>query len=90
VGRAGQPEASIVYEIRRLDSQRYVGDTSTMTVHDRWHPECDDTLMKTLVRAGTAVAFEPDDLDQAFYEGFDYCSECFDKTEPLRPAWARG
>ena len=28
---------------------------------------------------------EPDDLDQAIWDGFDYCEDCFDKSDPAPP-----
>ncbi len=76
-------------EIRKLDSERYVGDTSTMLVHDRWHGDCEDCLMEDVIARGAAVAFEPDTLERALDESFDCCDECFDKTDPPRPAWVQ-
>ena len=75
-------------EISKLDSERYVADTSTMEVHDRWNGECEDCLMEDVIARGAAVAFEPDTLDQALEEGFDCCDECFGKKDSPRPAWA--
>lgn len=75
-------------ELRSLDRRRYIGDSSSMTVHDRWHSECEDCLMEDLIQRGVAVSFEPDSLDQALAEGFEYCPACIDRTEPDPPEWA--
>ena len=80
---------STVRVLKRLDSERYVGDSSTMTVHDRWHEDCEDCLMDGLVKRGVAVAFEPDELNQAFLDGFEYCEHCIDKSDPEPPEWAK-
>lgn len=72
-------------ELRHLADERYVGDKSSMNVHDRWHGECEDCLMEDLIEKGVAVRFDPDSLDQAFMEGFDYCSSCIDRTDPAPP-----
>jgi hypothetical protein len=76
-------------ELKKLDGERYVGDTSAMVVHDRWDSDCEDCLMEDVIARGAAVAFEPDTLDQALEEGFDCCDECFGKTDPPRPDWAQ-
>jgi hypothetical protein len=78
------------YELKELADRRFIGDSASMTVHDRWHPECEDCLMQTLVERGVAVGFEPDDLDQAFAEGYDYCIHCFDRSTPERPDFSEG
>jgi hypothetical protein len=72
--------------IRELGDRRYVGDAAKKIVHDRWHPDCEDCLMDDIVASGDAVGFEPDELDQAFYEGYEYCEDCFDRGTPERPA----
>ena len=72
--------------IRELGNQRYVGDAERMIVHDRWHADCEDCLMEEILARGAAVGFEPDELDQAFEEGYDYCEHCFDRRSPERPS----
>lgn len=68
--------------IRELGDRRYVGDEEKKIVHDRRHVDCEDCLMEDIVARGAAVGFEPDELDQAFDEGYDYCEHCFDRGNP--------
>jgi len=75
----------VYYKLKRHDGQRFVGDVENMIVHDTWHPDSEDCMVEEIVRRGAAVAFEPDDLDQAFWDGFDYCEHCFDKSDPAPP-----
>ncbi|MFH1866377.1 MAG: hypothetical protein ABIK85_10885 [Candidatus Eisenbacteria bacterium] len=78
----------MVYELMELGRLRYVGERSTKIVHDRWHPDCDGCGLYETVRRGDAAGFEPDSLDGALLEGYEYCEACFDKTEPSPPKWA--
>ena len=64
--------------IRELDGRRYVGDEEKKIVHDRRNGECEDCLMEDIIARGVAVGFDPDDLDQAFSEGYEYCEHCLD------------
>ena len=73
------------YRLNELGDCRFVGDSTSKIVHDRWHGDCEDCLMQTLIDRGAAVRFEPDELDQAFVEGYDYCIHCFDRSTPARP-----
>ena len=76
-----------MYKLERLDGRRYVGESDKMIVHDTWHEDCEQCLLEDLIIGrGVAVGFDPDDLDQAFWEGFEYCTNCFGRTEPLPPA----
>ncbi len=72
-------------QIRELGDRRYFGDEEKKIVHDRWHADCEDCLMDDILARGAAVGFEPDDLDQAFGEGYEYCEYCFDRRDPKRP-----
>jgi hypothetical protein len=74
-----------VYQIVEHEGQRYVGEMDRAIVHDTWHSECETCLVEDMIARGVAVGFEPDRLDQAFWEGFEYCDHCFDRTEPLPP-----
>jgi hypothetical protein len=80
----------MVYELMKLGQVRYVGERDTRIVHDRWHTDCQGCGLNEAVRRGDAVGFEPDSLDEAFLEGYEYCEACFDKTEPAPPKWVRG
>jgi len=75
-------------KLTELGTRRFIGDTETMIVHDRWNAECEDCLLGVLIDKGTARGFNPDESDQAFWEEYDYCPHCFDRSEPLRPLWA--
>ena len=74
-----------MYQIVEHDKQRYVGESDRNIVHDTWHRDCEPCIVEDVVNRGAAVGFEPDRLDQALWEGFEYCEHCFDKTEPLPP-----
>ncbi len=72
-----------------LGTRRFIGDTATMLVHDRWNSNCEDCLMDVLIEKGTARGFNPDQSDQAFWEDYEYCPHCFDRSDPEPPSWAR-
>jgi hypothetical protein len=78
-----------VKKISVLQGHRYVGDTDAMVVHDRWHEECEDCLMEEVLARGVAVGFGPDTLEQALWEGFEYCPYCIDRTDPEPPRSGR-
>lgn len=78
----------MVIELKELGRRRYVGDSRTNLVHDRWHEDCEGCGLDAVVRRGHAVGFEPDTLDGALWEGYEYCEACHDKTEPSAPRWA--
>lgn len=71
--------------ITELDGVRYVGDRTSMTVHDSWNRDSEHCLLDELAERGDAVGFDPDTLEQSFWEGFDYCDDCFGKREPTAP-----
>ncbi len=75
-------------KLRELGTRRFIGDTETTLVHDRWHSSCEDCLMEVLIENGSARGFNPDESDQAFWEDYEYCPHCFDRTDPKPPAWA--
>jgi hypothetical protein len=81
--------AIMAVKLRELGTRRFIGDTETMIVHDRWNENAEDCLMDVLIRNGTARGFEPDESDQAFWEDYEYCPNCFDRTDPKPPAWAQ-
>lgn len=72
-------------EVKSLGGLRYVGDRDTMTVHDLWNRDSEACGVDELVERRLAVRFDPDTLEQAFWEGFDYCDTCFGKREPTAP-----
>ena len=69
-------EGDAVRELTRLNDVRYVGDRESMVIHDSWNGESEGCCLDGLSDKGTAVGFEPDTLEQAFQEGFDYCDHC--------------
>ena len=71
--------------LQSIAGVRYIGDTRTSVVHDRWHENCEDCLVKELVKKGVAVGFDPDTLGQALTERFDYCDWCVDRSDPEPP-----
>jgi hypothetical protein len=63
-------------QLRKLDGVRYVGDSESMIVHDSADEECEGCVLSDVLARNAAVRFEPDTLEQAFDEGFDYCDHC--------------
>ena len=57
--------------------KRYLGNSSRtkMEVHDLWNekPQCQ---IDEIIKAGHAVIFEPDTLEQAHKEGYDNGAYC--------------
>ncbi len=80
--------ATMAVKLTELGTRRFIGDTETMVVHDRWNSNCEDCLLNLLVEKGTARGFNPDQSDQAFWEDYEYCPVCFDRSDPPQPAWA--
>jgi hypothetical protein len=78
----------MVRELRQLGKSRYIGDSRTKVVHDRWHADCQGCGVRDIVRDGHAVGFQPDTLDGALWEGYEYCEACIDQSEPEPPGWA--
>jgi hypothetical protein len=78
----------MVEEIKSLGRRRYVGDKVSKLVHDRWHPDCQGCGLRDILWRGDAVGFEPDTLDGALWEGYEYCEGCHDRTDPDPPEWA--
>ena len=70
-------------KLRELGTRRFIGDTETMLVHDRWHGNCEDCLMEVLIQNGTARGFSPDSSDQAFQTTARGCfREYYPKSKP--------
>ena len=80
--------ALMVNILKELGRRRYVGDSRTNVVHDRWHEDCEGCGLAAVVRSGHAVGFTPDTLDGALWAGYEYCEACHDRTEPSAPRWA--
>jgi hypothetical protein len=74
--------------LRGLGKRRFIGNSETKEVHDRWHEDCEDCLLEDLVDKGVAVGFNPDTLDGALYQDFEPCPHCFGRTDPPKPKWA--
>jgi hypothetical protein len=79
-----------VISLEQIGDTRYVGDRDSMFVHDTWSRESETCLLDELARSGNAVRFEPDTLEQAFDEGFDYCDTCVGKEDPASPELRAG
>jgi len=69
----------------RPDDKRYLGNNSSghMEVHDlenekKGENECQ---IDEIIRAGNAVVFDPDTLDQAHDEGYDNSEYCLGESE---------
>jgi len=89
-GIAVERRVTMAVRLTELGTRRFIGDTETMIVHDRWNSNCEDCLMNLLIEKGTARGFNPDQSDQAFWEDYEYCPHCFDRSDPEPPAWALG
>jgi hypothetical protein len=81
-------EVTMVNKLTRLGRTRFVGDSRTNLVHDRWHPDCQGCGLDEAVRSGHAVGFKPDTLNGALWAGYEYCEACLDRSEPSPPRWA--
>ena len=75
-------------KLAELGRRRFIGDVEEMIVHDRWNPDCEGCFPELLVDRGVARGFEPDTLDRALWEGYEYCPDCFTRDEPRPPEWA--
>jgi hypothetical protein len=75
----------MAFTVKELGKLRFIGDSELLIVHDTWHEASENCLIEKLIERGTAVGFEPDDLDQAFWESYDYCAHCFDRSDPVPP-----
>ena len=74
----------MAFALKELENVRFVGDSDLMIVHDTWHESSENCLLGKLIERGVAVAFEPE-LDQAFWEDYEYCTYCFDRSTPVFP-----
>ena len=79
---------TMAVKLTELGTRRFIGDAETMIVHDRWNTVCEGCLVDILVENGTARGFNPDQSDQAFWEDYEYCPHCFDRSDPPPPTWA--
>jgi hypothetical protein len=57
---------------------RYVGNTNTMEVHDLDNEKTGaaQCQIDEIIKAGHAVTFTPDTLEQAHSRGYDNCAYC--------------
>jgi len=56
-------------------ANRFLGNTNKKEVHDLRN-EKHNCQIDEIIRAGHAVVFSPDSLDQAHREGYDNCYWC--------------
>lgn len=61
-----------------LYNNRYCGNKSKMEVHDLDNEDnnASGCQIDEIIRAGHAKAFTPDNLSQAYSEGYDNCAYC--------------
>ncbi len=59
-------------------SNRYVGNTNTQEVHDldKEQTGANECQIDEIIRAGDAVIFAPDTVDEAHLQGYDNCAYC--------------
>lgn len=65
----------------RPQNKQYLGnsDEDNMEVHDL-HNEQPRCQIDKIIRAGNAVVFNPDSLDQAHAEGYDNGAHCIGRS----------
>lgn len=63
---------------RRGNNKRYLGNKNSKEVHDLDNENTSPSgcQINEIIRAGHAVFFTPDTLDQAHREGYDNCAKC--------------
>ena len=68
------------YPTSTRDGKRYLGnkDADNMEVHDSKNEDTSGNgcQIDEIIKAGNAVGFAPDTLEQAHKEGFDNCDKC--------------
>jgi hypothetical protein len=62
----------------RRDSYRYLGNKNKMEVHDLDNEDtsANGCQIDEIIRAGHAVRFNPDTLEEAHRQGYDNCAKC--------------
>jgi len=77
--------------IESVRGRHYIGDPTTMTVHDVFHedPTPEGCGIWELVRSGRAVGFQPDKLQQAMAEGYKPCPKCLYNYQLRRPTFTQ-
>ncbi len=62
----------------RRDSYRYLGNKNSMEVHDLDNEDtsANGCQIDEIIKAGHAVTFKPDTLEQARLLGYDPCAKC--------------
>lgn len=70
---------------KRPTDKRYLGnsDSSHMEVHDLNNEKtgANECQIDEIIKAGNAVVFTPDTLEQAKSEGYDNCKYCIGGSE---------
>ena len=62
----------------RRNSYRYLGNKNTKEVHDLDNEDTSPSgcQIDEIIRAGHAVSFNPDTLEEAHRQGYDNCAKC--------------
>ena len=62
----------------RRNNYKYLGNKNKMEVHDLDNEDTrpNGCQIDEIIRAGNAVKFTPDTLDQAHQKGYDNCDKC--------------
>ena len=62
----------------RRDGYRYLGNTNKMEVHDLDNEDTSPNgcQIDEMIRAGHAVRFNPDTLEEAHRQGYDNSAKC--------------
>jgi hypothetical protein len=60
------------------NGKRFVGNTNKLEVHDLDNEKtgANECQIDEIIRAGHAVIFSPDTLDEAHDQGYDNCAYC--------------
>lgn len=65
----------MAHPIRSRTGVRFLGNRRTTEVHDLRNEQT-NCQINEILRAGNAVGFRPDTLQQARSEGYDNCAYC--------------
>lgn len=60
------------------NGKRFVGNTNKLEVHDLDNEQtgANECQIDEIIRAGHAVTFSPDSLEEAHRQGYDNCAYC--------------
>jgi hypothetical protein len=62
----------------QISNKRYLGNKNTKEVHDLDHEDTSASgcQIDEIIKAGHAVVFNPDTLEEAHKCGYDNCAKC--------------